>query len=1004
MAEEFKEMIRDPDSPWRMRGYATRFQGFQSLMRFHVSDILLVSSLYDSFILEEGGRLYEMLRKEYEGLSLSHTPSITHVSSGSEALDLISSGHSYDLIITTLHIEDMLATRFAKKLKESAENIPLVLLAYDNREQSELIRHDERSLFDRVFLWQGDFRILIAAIKCVEDRINVDHDTRAIGVQSIIVVEDDVRYYSSFLPIIYTEIHLQSQRLIAEGINLSDRYMRMRARPKILLCSDYEEAWKQFEQYEETVLGVVSDVDFSRKGVQDRRAGIELAKAIKARHADIPILLQSTAPENEGDAHAIGASFLLKDSPTFLHDLRQFMGQYFSFGDFIFRSPDGLEVGRATDLKTLEEQLQRVPAESIEYHAARNHFSNWLKARTEFWVAHRLRPRKVTDYPSVEDLRLDLISSLQAYRRTRQLGQITDFDKTTFDPTISFARIGGGSLGGKARGLGFVNTLLYNFDIHNRFRGVEIAVPPAVVLGTDVFDQFLDANDLREFALKSTNDEETLHQFLEAGQFPDEILRQLSEFLDLIREPLAVRSSTLLEDSQYHPFAGVYETYMIPNNSPEPSDRLIQLLNTIKRVYASTFYQAAKEYIKVTSYLLEEEKMAVIIQKMVGSRRKNRFYPDFAGVARSYNFYPVAPQKASDGIVSVALGLGKMVVDGGNTVRFCPKYPKHLLQFASTDATLRSSQSEFYALDLEAAPLPSSETHDALVKTYTLADAELDGTLHHVGSTFSPDDDTIHDGLLRKGRRVVTFAPVLRHKILPAPEILDLLLDMGSWGMGTPVELEFGVNMAVPPGEPVEFGLLQIRPLVLSREAEELELDVIDPDKLVSQCTKSLGNGLIDNIFDIIVVDKDRFERSRSIEVAHEVGEFNHKLVAEHKPYLLIGVGRWGSADPWLGIPVKWDQISGARAIVEAGFKDFDVSPSQGSHFFQNITSFMVGYFTVSSEGRDGFVNWDWIAQQGSLESKKYTRHIQFDSPLIVKINGKQNRGVIFKPERQEDK
>ena len=998
MPNDFRSTFRDPEGRWGVRGYATRFQGFQNLMLFHVSDILLVSSLYDSFILEEDGRLYEMLRKEYEGLSLSHTPSITHVSSGDEALELLSAGHIFDVIITTLHIEDMSATRFAKKLRESGDSIPLLLLAYDNREQSELILRHESSLFDRVFLWQGDFRILIAAIKYIEDRVNVDNDTKAIGVQSIIVIEDDVRTYSSFLPIVYTEIHHQSQRLISEGINISDRYLRMRARPKILLCTTYEEAWAYYEKYEETILGIISDIDFPRAGVHDPTAGLEFARAVKARHHDIPVLLQSTDAENEGKVHALGSSFLLKNSPRFLHDLRQFMNQYFSFGDFIFRTGDGVEVGRASDLRSLEEQLHLVPGESIEYHAERNHFSNWLKARTEFWVAHKLRPRKVSDYPSVEGLRAYLISSLQGYRRTKQLGQITEFDRASFDPTSSFARIGGGSLGGKARGLGFVNTLIHNLDIINRFEDIEISVPPAVVIGTDVFDQFLDENNLREFALRATDDEEITVRFLEAQHFSVDVRRQLSDFIGLIKDPLAVRSSTLLEDSQYHPFAGVYQTYMIPNSHEDPDVRLEQLVNTIKRVYASTFYQGAKEYIKVTSYSLEEEKMAVIVQKMVGSRHGQRFYPEFAGVARSHNFYPIAPQKASDGIVSIALGLGRYVVEGGVTVRFCPKFPKHIVQFASAEATIRSSQSEFIALDMDSPPLGLHDTHDTLVTTHTLAEAEEDGTLHYVGSTYSPDDDSIHDGILRRGRRVVTFAPVLRHKIFPLPEIFQLLLDMGSWGMGTPVEMEFAVNLSVPPGVPAHFGLLQIRPLVLHREAEELDLEIVEPGQLVCQSMKALGHGVSKDIFDIVVVDKEKYDRGKSLQVASEVGEFNRKLVAERKPYLLVGVGRWGSLDPWLGIPVKWDQIAGARVIIEAGFKDFDVTPSQGTHFFQNITSFGVGYFTVSSDGRDGFVDWSWIAEQSAVEEREFTRHIRLSSPIEVRINGQQNRGIIYKP------
>ena len=730
-----------------------------------------------------------------------------------------------------------------------------------------------------------------------------------------------------------------------------------------------------------------------RGGIQDARAGIEFARDVKSRHHDIPILLQSTTSENEREAKALGASFLLKDSTMLLHDLRQFMIQYFSFGDFVFRTPDGIEVGRASDLQSLEEQLHYVPEESIRYHAERNHFSNWLKARTEFWLAHRLRPRKVSDYPSVQALREDLISSLREYRRLRQRGIITDFKKETFVPTSSFARIGGGSLGGKARGLGFVNILINNYDVRDRFEDVQVYVPPGVVIGTDVFDRFVDENHLRNIALQSDDDEDITRRFLEARSFPEEILGELAAFLDLIREPLAVRSSSLLEDSQYHPFAGVYETYMIPNNHPDPFIRLSELVNTIKRVYASTFYHSAKDYFKVTSYRLEEEKMAVIIQKMVGAQHGERFYPDFSGVGKSYNFYPIAPQKSQDGIVSAALGLGKTVVDGGITVRFCPKYPQHLLQFFSTDEALRNNQSEFYALEMSGQPLHYLETHDTLLKKYGLDVAERDGTLPYVGSTYSAENDSLSDGLARTGIRIVTFAPVLRNKMFPLAQILELLLDMGEWGMGTPVEIEFAVSMSSPGGKPKEFGLLQMRPLVLSRD-----IDQFDAGRLICQSHQVLGNGVIPDIFDIILVDPRRFERSKSLDVAREVMHFNEKLIAEHRPYLLIGVGRWGSLDPWLGIPVKWDQISGAKAIVEAGLRDMDVAPSQGSHFFQNITSFMVGYFTVSSNAKQGTVDWEWLSGQESVEEGIYVRHLRFATPIVIKMNGHQNKGIILKP------
>jgi hypothetical protein len=777
----------------------------------------------------------------------------------------------------------------------------------------------------------------------------------------------------------------------------------MRARPKILLCSTYEDAWEYYQKYKEFMLGIISDIDFPHHGVQDPHAGIEFAHNVKLQQPDLPILLLSNVIENQVQAQATGSSFVLKDSPLFLNEMRQFMIHHFSFGDFVFRTHEGVEVGRATDLKSIEEQLRTVPEESIQYHAERNHFSNWLKARTEFWLAHQLRPRKVSDYASVEALRWDLVHSLHNYRNIRQRGIIADFVKESFDPESSFARIGGGSLGGKARGLGFVNTLINDYNVRSRFADVQIYVPCAVVVGTDVFDQFVDDNNLRQFAFSCRNDKELTKRFLAAEKFPEGILGELAAFLDIIHSPLAVRSSSLLEDSQYHPFAGVYETYMIPNNHANPLVRLNDLVNSIKRVFASTFYQSAKDYIKVTSYRLEEEKMAVIIQKMVGIAHDNRFYPDFAGVAKSYNFYPLPPQKYSDGIVSVAIGLGKTVVDGGNTVRFCPKYPTDLIQFYSVEESLNSSQHDFFALQLDAVSEFGTETHDMLLKQHGLSVAEQDGILQYVGSTYSPENDAIYDGLGRDGVRVVTFSPILRNKTFPLPQVLELLLDMGTWGMGTPVEIEFAVNMSVQQGRPRELALLQMRPLVVHHETEELNVEDFDRENLICQSEQVLGNGVIEDIRDIVVVDYHLFDRARSRDVAKEVSTFNTRLISEHRPYLLIGVGRWGTLDPWLGIPVTWEQIGGAKAIVETGLKEISVTPSQGSHFFQNITSFLIGYFTVNSHTHQGFLDWDWLLLQKPFDKKEFTRLIRLRSPLTIKINGHQNKGVILKPEKKRE-
>jgi len=987
------------DPLWIDHGYGTRFQGFQNLMRRRIRDILLVSSLYDLYQFEEDGRFDELISNEYQSLNLTHSPVVTHVSSGTEALVLAQEERRFDLILTTLHVEDMTAVRLAQRAREAGIEIPIVLLAYDNKELRDLKVLNYTAAFDRVFIWQGDYRLIVSIIKHLEDSMNADHDIRLVGVQAILFIEDNISHYSTLLPIIYTELLSQARRLLSEGINISHKFLRTAARPKILLCQTYEEAWNYFKTYKEHILGIISDIDFPCEGRPDHGAGIKFAKAARSENPELPIMLQSLTSDFEAEAKALNLSFMTKDLPDPARRLRRFMIEYFSFGDFIFRTPEGHEVGRASDLASLREQLQVVPEESIRFHAERNHFSNWLKARTEFWLAHRVRPRKVSDFPTIQELRNDIIISLGAYRRHQQRGIIAEFKKDTFDPETSFTRIGGGALGGKAKGLGFLNTLINNYDVRQKYDGVQIAIPSAVVLGTELFDRFLDENNLRKFALESNDDVDITGRFLDKGIFPENLLGDLAAFLDLTRGPLAVRSSSLLEDSQYHPFAGVYETYMIPNSHPDPFVRLGQLVTAIKRVYASTFYQCTKDYFKVTDYHLEEEKMAVIIQRMVGAQHGTRFYPDFSGVAKSYNFYPVSPQKPLDGIVSVALGLGKTIVDGGLTVRFCPKYPNHLLQHFSTSEALRNNQSEFYALDLTARPTQAAETSDMLVKNFGLSEAEEDGTLNYVASTYSRENDALYDGISREGFRVVSFAPILRNKLLPLPQILTLLMDMGSWGMGSPIEMEFAVTMSVQPEQRKEFALLQLRPLGLSKETDPLEIEDVAHDRLVCSSSQVLGHGVSPGIHDIVFVDVERFDRAKSHDAAHEVMQFNEKLLAQKRPYLLIGVGRWGSLDPWLGIPVRWDQISGAKVIVEAGFKDMEVDPSQGSHFFHNITSFRISYFTVNSVNQDGFVDWEWLRTIPVVEEKKFVRHIRLTNPVVAKVDGPQNKGIILKPE-----
>jgi len=983
-------------------------QAFQKLMPYRIREILLISSPYDSYLIEEDGILYEQIRREYHGLNLLHAPEVTHVSSAKEALEQLENKH-FDLVITTLHIKDTHAVQFAKTLRAStihrAKSIPIVLLAYDNYERKSLVSRHDASVFDRVFIWQGNYRLMVAIMKCIEDRLNVENDSTISGVQSIILIENNVHFYSLYLPIIYTEIFKQSQRLITEGVNLTHRYLRMRARPKILLCTNYEEAWTYFEKYSENILGVISDINFRREGVRDPEAGIHFVNAIKTRFRDIPCLLQSSNADFKEKARAEGASFVLKDSPKLLQELREFITHHFGFGDFIFRTPDGQIVGEAANLKELAETIRTVPVESIVYHAEHNHFSNWLKARTEFSLAHQLRPKQVRDYGSPEALRGFLYQSISAYLKLRTRGIITEFEKEHFDPAHSFGRIGEGSLGGKARGLAFVNNLLSKYRLDEKFPGLRIFVPTTVVIGTEIFDQFIASNDLFSFALACEDDAEITKKFLEAPHFPAEVVAQLTDLLEFVKEPIAVRSSSLLEDSQYQPFAGVYETYMLPNSHPDREVRLRELLRAIRKVYASMYFKKAKDYMHATDYRLEEEKMAVVIQRMVGSERNGRFYPDFSGVAKSHNFYPVAPQTASDGIALIALGLGKMVVDGGSAVRFCQKYPRHLSQFYSTIETIKQAQQDFFALDMHA-PLTTAvelsrasdfSSEDPLIRKYNLDAAEEDGSLLYCGSTFSYDNNIVYDGISREGQRLVTFAPILKQGAFPLPEVLDFVLELGSWAMGAPVEIEFAVNMSVPIGSQKEFSILQMRPLVLNYEMEELNVDRFQEKDLLVQSAQVLGNGKRRNILDIVSIDIDDFDRSQSREIAQEISAFNSLLKRMGRPYLLIGVGRWGTLDPWLGIPVTWDQISGAAAIVEASFKDFEVTPSQGSHFFLFLTSFNVPYFTINSQ-TEGMIRWEWLRSQTPKSKRKFVAHFELEKPLTVLINGHKGRGAIILP------
>jgi len=970
-----------------------RFAEFQDLMRFRIMELILVSTPYDKFILEEAGELSERLYGEFRSLDLHYPPALTGVSTGKEALELARSRSGAKLIITTPRVRDMDAAALARTVREEGLDAPVVLMARDASELAGWSGRATEAGIEGTFLWQGDAQVVVAMAKAVEDRRNVERDVRECGVQVIIVIEDLVRHWSSFLPRMYQVLLRNSQRVVREGLNLSQKILRMRARPKILLCTTYEEAEAVFRAYHDDVMGIVSDVEFPRAGVSEPLAGAEFARMVRSQHPDIPILLHSTKPAYEALAQEIGAGFLLKGSALMLEQLEDIMLEVFGFGDFVFHSPGGEVVARASNLAEMQQVLATLPADSMLYHAQRNHFSRWLKARTEFALARALRPVTTADFPSPEAMREGLLGAIADYRFEQRQHVVAEFDRANFDFSSDFYRLGGGSIGGKARGVAFLRRMLGEYGMRRRFAGVEIGVPQTVVIGTEVFDSFLDDNDLRSFALACEDDAEITRRFEEAP-LPGEIERDLEKFLDHARWPLAVRSSSLLEDSQHHPFTGVYDTLMLRNNAPDPGSRLKDLTRAIKRVYASTFSCKAKGYIAATTYRLEEEKMAVMLQRVVGAPRGQRYYPDFAGVVRSHNFYPVEPMQAEDGIAAVALGLGCAVMSEGSSLRFCPKYPQNLLELSSVEDVLANTQRRFWALPLDAADGGPAMREVA----FDLTAADEDGVLASLASTYSAQNHAIYDGTSRLGPRVVTFAPILKLGVFPLAEILQALMEIGEDGIGTAVEIEFAATLGRSPHEQHEFAVLQLRPMTLMTEAESLVVQPVVPGSAVAQSKRVLGNGRIEGIRDLVVVDFQKFERAHSREAAEEIGRVNARLLASRTPYVLIGVGRWGSRDPWLGIPVTWDQVSGARVIVEAGMRDLRVTPSQGSHFFQNLTSFNVGYFTVNPELGEGEVDWDWLDAQEPVSSKAHVRHIRLAEPMVVAMNGQTGEGVVLKP------
>ncbi len=990
---------------------------YQSLMPFRIREILLVSSDYDAFVLEEDGSLSDRIFYEYSELNLSWAPRITHTDSADAALALLSQ-RRFDLLVTVVKIGDVDAAAFSRDVEAQHPGMPLVLLIFDEADLRQFPHRQPPAAFDRVFQWTGSAGVLIAMIKSIEDQLNVAHDTGA-GVQVILVVEDRVRAYSSFLGLLYQELLKQSGSLVAEGFNDFHRLMRMRTRPKILLANDYESAERALDEHRDSVCALMTDIRIPRRGVIAPEGGVELARAIRARRQDLPLLFQSAEPQ-EHAAYELGAWFVGKNARNFRARVREFLEEALGFGDFVFRLPDRTEVGRATDVYELEQALATVPAESVAYHANRHHFSIWLRARSLFDIAARVRARTVADFASIEALRRDLIAVLQRARYREQEGVITDLFSRHSGPDNRFVRIGRGSIGGKGRGSAFINAMIVQHDLLSRYDGLQIRIPKTVALGTDAFDGFMDQFDIDE--LLSLDDAAVTERML-AGRFDDQLQRHLRKVvMGNLKGPLAVRSSSLLEDSRFQPFAGVYATYMLPNNQADDAFRFEEVLRAIKAVYASAFWRDARNYLAGTPHDADDQKMAVVIQQVVGQRFGARFYPAASGVAQSYNYYPIGGQRPDDGVAHLALGLGHTVVSGGVALRFSPGAPTVLPQYPTAQSFFERSQRSFWAVDLKRAAVSwRDDPPEASLIRCELADAEEDGVLPLVGSVYCVADDVIRENFSLAGPRIVSFNNILKWNSLPLAEALSDLLAMLRDAMGEEVEVELAVDIpparddapsshsgsypapgSQPPRRGARLYLLQLRPMT-SPEQRHLHqnIDALPPERLLCRTHLALGHGSYEGICDVVEVRASQLGAATSRALAARVSALNAELAREGRPYLLIGPGRWGSSDPTLGVSVSWADISGARIIVETPIGAHSVEPSQGTHFFRNITAARIGYLTVSDSERS-WLDRGWLDERaGGAPSDASVRHIRLAEPTAVHIDGRRGHAVILK--RQHD-
>ncbi len=968
---------------------------FNLLMKRRVYQVLLISSTYDSFMLEEDGRIDETIFMEYVSLNLRYPPQFIKVTSEEEAFEVLEDKR-VELVISMLNIEKADTFDLAIRIKKQFPKIPIVVLTPFSREVNLKLAEKDLSAIDYVFSWLGNADILLAIIKLIEDRMNIDQDVLQ-GVQAILLVEDSIRFYSSYLPNIYRILLKQSKTFVTEGLNEHQKMLRMRGRTKIVLATNYEDAVKMWEKYKNNLLGVITDISFKRGGETDPKAGIKFVELIRAEDEYMPILFQSTDVVYQSLAEELKVGFINKLSRTLSIELRNYINEHFSFGDFVFIDPkNGREITRATDLKSLQDKIFEIPDDSLLYHMQRNHFSKWFNARALFPIAEMFKEVSVTEFEDMDEAKRYIFDSITAFRINKARGVIADFDRERYDEYLQFARIGEGSIGGKARGLAFLDSLIKRNRLTDRYEDMVISIPRTVVLGTDIFDEFMEENNLYEIALSDRSDKDILARFVKS-RLPYRIHEDLYRFISCVNNPIAIRSSSLLEDSHYQPFAGIYSTYMLPNIKFNDRIMIDKLSEAIKSVYASAYFKDSKSYMAATLNMIDEEKMGIVLQEVTGRQYGNRFYPAISGVARSINFYPIAPEKPEDGIANIAFGLGKYIVDGGNGIRFSPKYPRKILQLSTPELALSETQKNFYALDLR--PESFSPNIDDTVNLLKLRinEAEVDQTLRLVASTYDYESHQLKDGVMFEGKRIITFAPQLSHNTVPIADILKLVLEIGQREMNKPVEIEFAVNLDMPKGTPKLFSLLQIRPIAGRDETVNCNPDSIRTEDTLLISHTALGNGNIKGICDFVYVKPDVFNAAKSMEIAGDLDRLNEKFLNEKRNYVLVGPGRWGSSDPWLGIPVKWPQISAARVIVESGLEHYRIDPSQGTHFFQNLTSFRVGYFTINPFINDGFYDVGFLNDQPAVYEDDFLRHVRFDKPFRIVIDGRKNFGVVFK-------